>query len=155
MNNDELILDCIRLLAPLWARIARSDKALAHQGRRALQSAALQYAEGRYARGGNRDAKLHSAYAEAGLARARELLPSLIPFEHEVSGFGGHEPTEAHMMGGTPMGTSPENGVVDAHCRVFDVPNLACLGGSSFTTGAAANPTLTIAALSLYAGEQL
>ena len=65
MNNDELILDCIRLLAPLWARIARSDKALAHQGRRALQSAALQYAEGRYARGGNRDAKLHSAYAEA------------------------------------------------------------------------------------------
>ena len=53
------------------------------------------------------------------------------------------------------MASSAEQGVVDTQCRVFGLSNLACLGASSFPTGAAANPTLTIAALSLYAGDQL
>ncbi|MBM7069098.1 GMC oxidoreductase [Actibacterium sp. 188UL27-1] len=97
----------------------------------------------------------HSDYAFAGLARGRELFGSLLPFEHELERFSDFEPTEAHLIGGTPMGDSPENGVVDKGCKVFGVPNLACLGSGSFTTGAAANPTLTLSALSLYAGEQL
>ena len=97
----------------------------------------------------------HSAYAYAGLKRGREMISSLLPFEHEITRIGGFEPTEAHIIGGTPMGDSAENGVVDASCRVFDMPNLACLGSGVFTTGAAANPTLTLAAISLYAGEKL
>ncbi|MBO9402564.1 GMC family oxidoreductase [Shimia sp. R9_3] len=97
----------------------------------------------------------HSAYAYAGLARARERVSSLIPFEHEIVGIGGIEPTEAHIIGGTPMGTDSKTGVVDKNLRVFGVSNLACLGAGTFTTGAAANPTLTLSALSLYAGEQL
>ncbi|MFA3920758.1 GMC oxidoreductase [Ruegeria hyattellae] len=97
----------------------------------------------------------HSDYAYAGLARAREMLPSLIPFEHEIVRFGGFEPTEAHIVGGTPMAADSAGGVVDKACRVFGVANLACLGAGAFTTGAAANPTLTLSALSLYAGERL
>ncbi|MEL7182069.1 MAG: GMC family oxidoreductase [Pseudomonadota bacterium] len=97
----------------------------------------------------------HSDYAFAGLARARDKLMDLIPFEVEKVSFGGFEPTEAHIIGGTPMGASTETGVVDANCRLFGTPNLACLGAGAFPTGAAANPTLTLAALSLYAGEQL
>ncbi len=97
----------------------------------------------------------HSDYTYAGLARAREILPSLIPFEHTIARTGGFEPTEAHIVGGTPMSTDSSNGVVDRRCRVFGVSNLACLGSGVFTTGAAANPTLTLAALSLYAGERL
>lgn len=97
----------------------------------------------------------HSDYAYAGLARAREMLPSLIPFDHEIVRTGGFEPTEAHIIGGTPMSADSSSGVVDRSCRVFGIPNLACLGSGVFTTGAAANPTLTLAALSLYAGELL
>lgn len=97
----------------------------------------------------------HSDYAFAGLERARERLPSLIPFEYEKMSFGGFEPTEAHIIGGTPMATDPTQGVVDSNCRLFDKSNVACLGSSNFPTGGAANPTLTLSALSLYAGEQL
>ncbi|MDP5220688.1 GMC oxidoreductase [Ruegeria sp. 2205SS24-7] len=97
----------------------------------------------------------HSDYAYAGLARARDMISSLIPFEHEIVRFGGFEPTEAHIVGGTPMATDSAGGVVDKSCRVFGVANLACLGAGAFTTGAAANPTLTLSALSLYAGETL
>jgi choline dehydrogenase-like flavoprotein len=97
----------------------------------------------------------HSDYAYVGLARAREVLPALIPFEHEIVRTGGFEPTESHIIGGTPMSTDETSGVVDKHCRVFGVSNLACLGAGAFTTGAAANPTLTLSALSLHAGETL
>ncbi|MCR9089517.1 MAG: GMC family oxidoreductase [Rhodobacteraceae bacterium] len=97
----------------------------------------------------------HSAYAYRGLERARDSLDGLLPFAHDTPRFGKFEPTEAHLIGGTPMAASAEQGVVDTQCRVFGLSNLACLGASSFPTGAAANPTLTIAALSLYAGDQL
>lgn len=96
----------------------------------------------------------HSDYAYAGLARARDRIGGLLPFDHKIA-VGGYEPTEAHMMGGTPMGSDADSGVVDAQGRVFGTPNLACLGASNFTTGAAANPTLTLSALSLYLGERL
>jgi choline dehydrogenase-like flavoprotein len=96
----------------------------------------------------------HSDYSYAGLARAREGLAAILPFEYEVAG-EKFEPTEAHIIGGTPMGTDPATSVVDADCRLWDVPNIACLGASTFPTGAAANPTLTLSALSLYLGGRL
>ena len=40
-------------------------------------------------------------------------------------------------------------GVVDANCQVHGVPNLFIAGGGVFATAGAANPTLTIVALSL------
>ncbi|UWQ21573.1 GMC oxidoreductase [Jannaschia sp. W003] len=95
----------------------------------------------------------HSAFTEAGLARAREGLSGLLPFAERIA-FGPPEPTEAHIIGGTPMGATAAEGVVDAECRLFDVPNVACLGAGAFPTGGAANPTLTLAALSLRLGER-
>ena len=50
--------------------MARRAPDLAKQTERALHSVALQYAEGTYARGANRDAKLQGAYAEAKEAMA-------------------------------------------------------------------------------------
>ncbi len=97
----------------------------------------------------------HSDYAYAGLARARNALPTLLPFDHEITRFGDFEPTEAHVQGATPMAASVDQGVVDADCRVFGTDGLLCLGAGVFPTCAAANPTLTLSAISLRAGERL
>lgn len=97
----------------------------------------------------------HSDYAYAGLARAREKIPGMLPFDHETPSFGDFEPTEAHVQGGTPMAAAPGQGVIDRDCLVFGVAGLACLGAGVFPACAAANPTLTLSAVSLRAGEQL
>jgi len=52
-----------------------------------------------------------------------------------------------HHMGTTRMSTRPEEGVVDADCRVHGVPNLSIAGSSVFPTVGFSNPTLTIVAL--------
>lgn len=60
-----------------------------------------------------------------------------------------------HIMGTTTMGKEGEPRVVDAECRSVDHPNLYIVGSSVFVTGAVANPTLTIAALSLRAADAI
>jgi glucose dehydrogenase len=57
--------------------------------------------------------------------------------------------TAAHIMGTTIMGDDPRNSVVDRWGRCHDVANLWVAGSSVFSSSATANPTLTIAALSL------
>jgi choline dehydrogenase-like flavoprotein len=54
-----------------------------------------------------------------------------------------------HNLGTARMSRSAGDGVVDEFGRTHDVPNLFISDGSIFTTGAAANPTLTIMALVL------
>jgi choline dehydrogenase-like flavoprotein len=58
-----------------------------------------------------------------------------------------------HHMGTTRMGTDPESSVVDPDCRTHDLSNLTIAGSSTFVTGGAMNPTLTLAALSLKAAD--
>lgn len=60
-----------------------------------------------------------------------------------------------HHMGTTRMADHPSIGVVDADCRVFSTSNLFIAGSSVFTTGGAANPTLTIVALALRLADHL
>ncbi|GGR20602.1 GMC family oxidoreductase [Agromyces mediolanus] len=60
-----------------------------------------------------------------------------------------------HNLGTARMSADPANGVVDPEGRVHGVPNLFVSDGSVFTTGAAANPTLTIMALSLRQGDRI
>ncbi|MBI2509063.1 MAG: GMC family oxidoreductase [Betaproteobacteria bacterium] len=60
-----------------------------------------------------------------------------------------------HLMGTTRMGDDPKASVVDRECRAHDHRNLFIAGSSVFTTGSTANPTLTIAALSLRLAEAL
>jgi len=64
-----------------------------------------------------------------------------------------------HNLGTARMSERPEDGVVNAFGQAHDVPNLFVSDASQFTTGAAANPTLTIVALAIrqaeYIAEQL
>jgi choline dehydrogenase-like flavoprotein len=64
-----------------------------------------------------------------------------------------------HNMGTARMSERPEDGVTNAFGQTHDVPNLFVADGSLFTTGAAANPTLTIVALAVrqadYIAQQL
>jgi choline dehydrogenase-like flavoprotein len=54
----------------------------------------------------------------------------------------------AHLVGGCRMGFSPDDSVVDATHRAWEVPNLLVADGSVFPTQGAANPALVIMALS-------
>jgi glucose dehydrogenase len=57
--------------------------------------------------------------------------------------------TAAHIMGTCIMGNDPADSVVDGWGRCHDHENVFIVGSSVFTTGATANPTLTLAALTL------
>jgi choline dehydrogenase-like flavoprotein len=61
----------------------------------------------------------------------------------------------AHLVGGCPMGFDPEASVVDADHRVWDTPNLFLADGSVMPTQGAANPALTVMALSSRLAERL
>jgi choline dehydrogenase-like flavoprotein len=68
---------------------------------------------------------------------------------------GNHPIANYHQLGTTRMSADPASGVVDATCRVFGYDNLFVAGSSVFTTSGWANPTLTIAALSLRLADHL
>ena len=57
--------------------------------------------------------------------------------------------TAAHIMGTCIMGKDPRDSVVDGWGRCHDHANLFIVGSSVFATGATANPTLTLAAITL------
>jgi len=52
-----------------------------------------------------------------------------------------------HVQGGTIMGTSPENSVINPYLQHRQIPNLFVLGASAIPQNASANPTPTILAL--------
>jgi glucose dehydrogenase len=91
-------------------------------------------------------------YVRAGLAAARaahaEIFDRLgaVEVQHRDAPEGA-----GHIMGTARMGNDPKDSVVDHNLRSHDQPNLFILGSAVFPTGATANPTLTIAALSLRA----
>lgn len=93
-------------------------------------------------------------FAEKGLAEARRVLDQIfdavgVTFrEHGAEFFGA-----GHVMGTYRMGADPRTSVVDPEQRTHDHPNLFLLGSGVFPTVGTANPTLTIAALSLWAAE--
>ena len=53
----------------------------------------------------------------------------------------------AHLVGGCRMGTDPQNSVVGADHRAWEVENLFIADGSVMPTQGSANPALTIMAL--------
>jgi choline dehydrogenase-like flavoprotein len=60
-----------------------------------------------------------------------------------------------HIMGTYRMGTTKDNSVVDREQRSWDHKNLFMVGSGVFPTVGTANPTLTIAALSLWAADTI
>jgi glucose dehydrogenase len=60
-----------------------------------------------------------------------------------------------HIMGTCRMGARKDNSVVNSFQQSWDHDNLYLAGSSTFPTGATANPTLTIAALSLRTADKI
>jgi len=60
-----------------------------------------------------------------------------------------------HHMGTTRMSADPKQGVVDANCRVHGIGNLYVAGAAVYPTAGAANPTLTLVALSLRLSDHI
>lgn len=72
--------------------------------------------------------------------------------DDHLTHYGGYG---LHHMGGTRMSADPARGVVDSTCRVHGLNNLFVASSSVFSTGGAANPTLTISALALRLADYL
>jgi choline dehydrogenase-like flavoprotein len=93
-------------------------------------------------------------YINAGLAAARDAHNQIFAaigaseVEHRDRAEGA-----GHIMGTARMGNDQTDSVVGSDLRSHDHPNLFILGSAVFPTSATANPTLTIAALSLCAVE--
>jgi choline dehydrogenase-like flavoprotein len=66
----------------------------------------------------------------------------------------GSIPT-SHLMGGTIMGASAADSVVDSFGQSHEIPNLWVAGPSIFPTAGASNPTFTIFALSQRGAERM
>jgi choline dehydrogenase-like flavoprotein len=60
-----------------------------------------------------------------------------------------------HLMGTCRMGSKKDNSVVNSFQQSWDHDNLYLVGSSTFPTGATANPTLTLAALSLRTADKI
>jgi choline dehydrogenase-like flavoprotein len=95
-----------------------------------------------------------TAKAVAALKTELPKLMSKLPIEDVVIANSFKE-TDAHVLGTAAMGNDPASSVVDRHLIHHQVRNLMVLGGSAFPTSSPANPTLTIAALSLWAANHL
>jgi choline dehydrogenase-like flavoprotein len=92
----------------------------------------------------------HSAYTQRAIERfAADLEPMLAGLPVEGIEIEPPRESEGHILGTARMGGDPGSSVVDADQVHHRVRNLYVLGGSSFCTSSTANPSLTIAALSL------
>ena len=60
-----------------------------------------------------------------------------------------------HLNGTARMGSSPEDSVVNADCRSWDVPNLWICDGSVFPTVGGVNPSLTIQAIACRTADRI
>lgn len=95
------------------------------------------------------------------------FAPALTTVDRLVQAIGGtiveqdastqphHYSPAGHVMGGCRMGKSAAEAVIDANCRSFDQPNLYIIGAGVLPTCGTANPTLTVAALSLRAAAHI
>jgi choline dehydrogenase-like flavoprotein len=60
-----------------------------------------------------------------------------------------------HLVGTHRMGSTPHNSVVNREQRTWDHPNLYLVGCGNMTTLGTSNPTLTLAALTFWAAENI
>lgn len=60
-----------------------------------------------------------------------------------------------HQMGGLRMSRTPDDGVTNPDCRLWNIPNLYVAGAGVFRTSGHANPTLTLTQLALRLADTL
>ena len=97
----------------------------------------------------------HSDYAYAGIERAEAGLADVFPFPLEGVVSKHFSETEAHIQGTHRMGADAGTSVTDGYLRCHEVDGLFALGAGAYPTSSAANPTLTLSALSLRAARSV
>ena len=99
----------------------------------------------------------HSEYAQRSIDKIPEMLDEILrplPVE-KIAVSPKISATENHILGTTTMGDDPARSVVDRHLVHHQIRNLVVLGSGVFPTSSPANPTLTLAALSLWSAHHL
>lgn len=97
-----------------------------------------------------------SNYAHRGQKAAFAALPKLLaPLPVEDIVFRSMRDTESHLQGTLRMGDDPARSVIDAGMIHHRWRNLAVVGSAAFASCSCANPSLTVAALSLRAAAML
>jgi choline dehydrogenase-like flavoprotein len=91
------------------------------------------------------------AMRDHSMKKSRELYESL----GATHFYGGDIPVGAHNMGVARMSADPKDGVTNRWGQVHDMENLFVSDGSTFSTSAAANPTLTIVALAIRQADHI
>ena len=91
------------------------------------------------------------AMRDHSMRKSRELFESLGATHFH----GGDAPVGAHNMGVARMSADPKDGVTNRWGQVHDMENLFVSDGSTFSTSAAANPTLTIVALAIRQADHI
>lgn len=91
-----------------------------------------------------------SEYARRGVRESLKNIEKVLqPLPVERIEFKGMRETESHIQGSLRMGNDRATSVVDASQVHHDVRNLVVVGSSVFPSGPNANPSLSVAALSL------
>ncbi len=97
-----------------------------------------------------------SEYAQNGAkAVDRKLAEILAPLPVEKLHYRGIADTASHIQGSVRMGRSRQDSVVDGGLLHHDLRNLMVVGSGVIPTSSCANPSLTAAALSIYATNRL
>ncbi len=89
--------------------------------------------------------------AELGRAMgAREVASGGPPRRYDVTTY-----RSSHLQGGTIMGASPHNSVLNPWLQHWQAPNLFVLGASAFPQNPSGNPTLTVLAQTLRTADAI
>lgn len=98
--------------------------------------------------------KGRSDYAIKGVENMKKVLPGILScLPVEKLKYLDPFPNEGHILGGTRMGLTAADSVVDKNMVHHQYRNVFVLGSGAFTTFSASNPTLTLAALSLFSAD--
>jgi len=98
------------------------------------------------------------AQANMAIRVASELTRRMGGRVGDVRGLARYSVTyyqSTHVQGGTIMGTSPDQSVVNPWLQHWKVPNLWIAGGSTFPQSGSGNPTLTILATTYRAADAM
>jgi choline dehydrogenase-like flavoprotein len=102
------------------------------------------------------DHRAYSDYAVRGMKAALDSLEKVLkPLPVERIIHRGERPTESHIECSLPMGSDPARSVVDSAQIHHKIRNLVVVGSAVFPTCPPANPSLTVAAMSLRAADML
>ena len=101
----------------------------------------------------DQDRALHKYITEKSAVIMKEMGAKTVESRTPITDYDivGYQTT--HNTGGTIMGSSPENSVVNNYLQHWDAENLFVVGAGNFPHNGGYNPTGTVAALAYRASE--